>query len=62
MKRANQLTPDELHELACRMVAANDPTEQQRLKQRIIDGFYGEPKTETARVIAAKPGRRKPQI
>lgn len=36
-----QLTGDELSRLAERMVNANDPAEQDRLREEIIGGFYG---------------------
>ena len=35
------LTPDELGELAKRMVEAKDPAEADRLQEEIVRGFYG---------------------
>jgi hypothetical protein len=35
------LTPDELGELARRMVEAKDPAEAERLPEEIMRGFYG---------------------
>ena len=37
-----QLTGDELSSLAERMVNANDPAEQARIREQIIRGFYGQ--------------------
>ena len=36
-----QLTPEELGELAKRMVEAKDPKEADRLQEEIVRGFYG---------------------
>ena len=36
-----QLTPEELGELAKRMVEAKDPKEANRLQEEIVHGFYG---------------------
>ena len=36
-----QLTPEELGELAKRMVEAKDPKEANRLQEEIVRGFYG---------------------
>ena len=36
------LTPEELGELAHRMVETSDPAEADRLEQEIVRGFYGE--------------------
>jgi hypothetical protein len=35
------LSPEELGELAQRMVEAKDPAEADRLQQEIVRGFYG---------------------
>jgi hypothetical protein len=35
------LSPEELEELAKRMVEARDPAEAGRLKEEIVRGFYG---------------------
>jgi pantoate kinase len=35
------LSPEELGELAERMVKANDPAEADRLQREIVRGFYG---------------------
>ena len=35
------LTPEELGELAKRMVEAEDPSEADRLQEEILRGFYG---------------------
>ena len=37
-----RLTPEELGELAGRMVEANNPAEAERLEKEILRGFYGE--------------------
>jgi hypothetical protein len=37
-----RLTPEELGELAGRMVEANNPAEAVRLEKEILRGFYGE--------------------
>jgi len=36
------LTPEELGELANRMVETRDPAEADRLKEKIVRGFYGD--------------------
>jgi hypothetical protein len=36
-----QLSPEELGELAKRMVEARDPAEADRLQEEIVRGFYG---------------------
>jgi hypothetical protein len=36
-----KLTPEELGDLAKRMVEENDPTEADRLQEEIVRGFYG---------------------
>lgn len=36
------LTPDELVQLGERMLAAKNPGEAERLRQELVDGFYGE--------------------
>ena len=43
-----RLTPEELGELAQRMVDAKDPAEGDRLQEELIRGFYGrKPNAET---------------
>jgi len=39
---ARQLSGEELGELARRMVEAKDPAEAERLKDKIVRGFYGD--------------------
>jgi hypothetical protein len=41
-EKARRLTPDELCEIAERMVAAKDPVEVERLKKEFERGFYGD--------------------
>jgi len=36
-----KLTPEELGDLAKRMVEENDPIEADRLREEIVRGFYG---------------------
>jgi hypothetical protein len=36
------LTPDELVDVGKRMLAAKDKNEAERLRQELVDGFYGE--------------------
>lgn len=38
---ARQLSPEELGQLAKRMVEAKDPSEADRLQEEIVRGFYG---------------------
>jgi hypothetical protein len=40
---SRQLSPEELGELAKRMVEAKDPAEGDRLQEDIVRGFYGGP-------------------
>jgi hypothetical protein len=37
------LNPDELGDLAKRMVEANEPADADRLQEEIVRGFYGRP-------------------
>ena len=39
--RKTALTPDELGQLAKRMVEAGSPAEADKLKEEIVQGFYG---------------------
>jgi hypothetical protein len=41
LDRTRQLSGDELTELTQRMVDATKPQEAERLKERIVSGFYG---------------------
>jgi hypothetical protein len=38
---ARRLSPEELGELARRMVEAEDPAEADRLQEEVVRGFYG---------------------
>jgi hypothetical protein len=40
---AHSPTPEQLGQLAKRMVEAQDPAEADRLQQEIVNGFYGGP-------------------
>jgi len=41
VEEVRRLTPDELGQLAKRMVEAKDPAEADRLQEQIVRGFYG---------------------
>ena len=43
LDHGRQLTPDELGDLAGRLVEERDPVKAERLKEEIIAGFYGDP-------------------
>jgi hypothetical protein len=42
LDKRRPLSPDELGELAQRMVDAGDPAEADRLQEELVKGFYGE--------------------
>ena len=42
LAESQRLTPEELGELANRMVGCNDTAEADRLQEKIVRGFYGD--------------------
>lgn len=41
LRKGRQLTPAELDEIAARMVNESDPAKAEKLKEEIVEGFYG---------------------